>query len=1407
MACQLDYLCLVRTDRKRREALKNLPPDLDKTYQRILERVSEPQAEMVIMTLNLIAYAQEPLTVEELCEALSAPSDQSFLEKEEYIPLEEVLDSCSSLVHKSNDGLRLEFAHASVLQYLESSVLCESVFSRFHLSRKEGYRILARKCLEFIHLKNFAHKLELELFPFHRHACFWWTTYASSHMSDALVLSLAKRLFYPSQTQAYTNWISSFRTRLEFWQEDLLVETPAVGSGIRKPIRMGLDFSTDFSPLFMAALLALPEICEFLISEFKISASYQMAKATAAGPQLSISTAYGRLEWSEGSHTARLSRIDMGTTPEGVQKTLSLLTSSTLSIADMSPIEIDGVLESLITRSRLINRLFLVPAAELMAQLISSCPGKLAGLLETAAALEVPIRRIPLHDPDEAQRLENEFYRVVHRLGRTAAHYPVAAKLCSTIFNLSMQMDLNFVRDAQFISTQISFSEEALVESLFAAVYQDHSYFVKEAVKDPRLDIPKLVRKKWSLVELAVNHASALTLKLLLDAGCSVLPQKDSQTSPLHIWAQRIQIQSESDHEATLRLLLDRGASSSALDGAGATALHAASNNFRSLQTLLKVEDENHTLNTMTMANDFGDTPLAAAFKSRNEACVLLLLSLEGVGTAHFQSKLPIFTLAAKLGRHAVTQKLVDMHWDPSLPDDGALCPLHYLFPMITPRCLRHLLELYGSTCQSRCCPSLLGEFIERGLLWRNNTGVAQPIRPDKYVIEALYRVDSAAIHVGRRVTVWNDVVAAVARRVAQYGPSSDDMEEVVELIIQILLDLGAVEAYESATGRSCVVSLLAELPDIFISPSVYVDKRGSPFGSEISVQDQYRHPSDSVNYIQIQNRQPYHSENKVRMLYQDPSDFNGEVRIQRWHATYPIGPGSWLRLLHCTKQWSVKEEPKHFGTLLQIALSWAREFPDFRLVAQYMLQHEVDIHFRVDGYSALERTCLEQRVDQELFQQVVDVADPARLNDTNPLSGGLLHLISELQGRNTVYMIKELIRRGVDPNLYMKDSLVARKSNPLALQLFLRRNCHEAACALIDGNADPTLKDSVGFDAALTAAWVGDTAFLEKLRIWESRVDSRAIPWGLTVSFVGFLNLDRDSGRGLNGLHLGALQGYREVVSFYTKMNLADINSRSFVGGTAMHYATVQRGEDIIRFLEGLGASLKIVDSFQELPIHWAVRLGNVDAVKTLISLGSPQSKNAVGNTPHELAVLKGAKDVIECFQSLEAAQNGQDIPDNAGMKAVAREEILYRAIEKDDVSTVKKVVESGLPVDTKFKSYDYHTPLLVAVSNNSVRVVSYLLERGAKVATSHPHEGALDRAIADRATAPIVVELLDRHLRDPTKWREKPSFYLRLAVTNKNYMALDLMILHILNNSETYAQVSPSKFTTPPSDSTLTT
>ena len=120
----MDYMCELPNDDARRKALDSLPPDLNSTYERILNRVNQSNAEtqkLVRRALRWITYGNGigSLTTAALCEAVSinfGDTKRNF----QAVPDEfEILHWCSSLVRKSPDGKRLELAHFTVLEFLK----------------------------------------------------------------------------------------------------------------------------------------------------------------------------------------------------------------------------------------------------------------------------------------------------------------------------------------------------------------------------------------------------------------------------------------------------------------------------------------------------------------------------------------------------------------------------------------------------------------------------------------------------------------------------------------------------------------------------------------------------------------------------------------------------------------------------------------------------------------------------------------------------------------------------------------------------------------------------------------------------------------------------------------------------------------------------------------------------------------------------------------------------------------------------------------------------------------------------------------------------------------------------------------------------------------------------------------
>src|SRR6266487_5049573 len=120
VACQMDQLCELSTDKARARALDQLPRGLPETYERILSRVLESHKEnqdLVANTLQWLACAKVPLNSRELVEALAFTPGDTHLDTDAMTSEDEILRWCSSLVRRRADGKRLELAHFTVKEY------------------------------------------------------------------------------------------------------------------------------------------------------------------------------------------------------------------------------------------------------------------------------------------------------------------------------------------------------------------------------------------------------------------------------------------------------------------------------------------------------------------------------------------------------------------------------------------------------------------------------------------------------------------------------------------------------------------------------------------------------------------------------------------------------------------------------------------------------------------------------------------------------------------------------------------------------------------------------------------------------------------------------------------------------------------------------------------------------------------------------------------------------------------------------------------------------------------------------------------------------------------------------------------------------------------------------------------
>ncbi|KAF6793718.1 ankyrin repeat protein [Colletotrichum sojae] len=154
VACQLDYLCELTNNRAHREALSSLPPTLEETYHRLLQRVlaaGPDVTNLVRKTLHWTAVDRH-IQLPVLQEGVSIPdSPNAHFSEDDLIETDEIYRRCSSLVRKvpmRNPDKRelLEFAHFTVVEYLRS-IDPGSDVAVFKLEDERAMDELCKTCL------------------------------------------------------------------------------------------------------------------------------------------------------------------------------------------------------------------------------------------------------------------------------------------------------------------------------------------------------------------------------------------------------------------------------------------------------------------------------------------------------------------------------------------------------------------------------------------------------------------------------------------------------------------------------------------------------------------------------------------------------------------------------------------------------------------------------------------------------------------------------------------------------------------------------------------------------------------------------------------------------------------------------------------------------------------------------------------------------------------------------------------------------------------------------------------------------------------------------------------------------------------------------------------------------------
>jgi hypothetical protein len=114
----LDCICMEQTDEAILQALGSLPQSLSETFTRVLQQAGASNTRHRHRLVQLVMAARRPLSVEQLCEALSViPGDTTWEPSRQINNIHAALASCKCLIIIDEEEQTVRFAHHSVKQF------------------------------------------------------------------------------------------------------------------------------------------------------------------------------------------------------------------------------------------------------------------------------------------------------------------------------------------------------------------------------------------------------------------------------------------------------------------------------------------------------------------------------------------------------------------------------------------------------------------------------------------------------------------------------------------------------------------------------------------------------------------------------------------------------------------------------------------------------------------------------------------------------------------------------------------------------------------------------------------------------------------------------------------------------------------------------------------------------------------------------------------------------------------------------------------------------------------------------------------------------------------------------------------------------------------------------------------
>lgn len=243
--------------------------------------------------------------------------------------------------------------------------------------------------------------------------------------------------------------------------------------------------------------------------------------------------------------------------------------------------------------------------------------------------------------------------------------------------------------------------------------------------------------------------------------------------------------------------------------------------------------------------------------------------------------------------------------------------------------------------------------------------------------------------------------------------------------------------------------------------------------------------------------------------------------------------------------------------------------------------------------------------------------------------------------------------------------------SGETALHLAIEKGHAEVVAMLLRYGADPNRTDNDRETAAFMAAQRGENEMLFHLA--QNGAD---------------LSLGRATLRQETPAHAAAYEGHTETLRVLAKLN-APMNKVDIGGRNAAHYAAcsdAKRAAKTLTVLDAVGVDLNAKDHEGLMPLHLAVALDNLPAIRTLVGFEAEISaKSTDGYTPLDYAALYDSPKAAELLCRL-GAQVNIDLPrksSTAHLAAAAGSTDIIKTLQRHKLSLAHKDIDGLTPAD----------------------------------------------------------------------------------------------------------------------------